>query len=79
MTKSICRWGILGAANIARKNWKAIRMSGNGVVAAVASRDVGRAEAFIHDCSLECPPVITKSDGSAELTRPEAIGDYQTR
>ncbi|EMI29148.1 MULTISPECIES: Gfo/Idh/MocA family protein [Rhodopirellula] len=78
MTKPICRWGILGAANIARKNWKAIRMSGNGVVTAVASRDVQRAEGFIHDCSLECPPVITGADGSAELTRPEAIGDYQT-
>ncbi|MCC9641179.1 Gfo/Idh/MocA family oxidoreductase [Rhodopirellula sp. JC740] len=77
MTKSICRWGFLGAANIARKNWKAVRMSGNGVVAAVASRDVERAEAFIHDCSLECPPVITDEDGNAELTRPEAVGDYE--
>lgn len=53
-------------------------MSGNGVVAAVASRDVQRAEQFIHDCSLECPPVIDDADGVATLTRPEAMGDYQS-
>jgi predicted dehydrogenase len=29
------RWGILGSAGIARKNWEAIRNSGNGVVSAV--------------------------------------------
>lgn len=83
MTKNICRWGFIGAAAIARKNWKAIRMSGNSVVSAVASRDVERAEAFIHDCSLECPPVIEQEDTSdpentqAVLTRPVALGDYQ--
>ena len=38
------RWGILSTANIARKNWKAIRNSGNSTVVAVASRDVGGAE-----------------------------------
>jgi predicted dehydrogenase len=36
MTK--LRWGILGAANIARKNWKALFHSGNNVVTAVAAR-----------------------------------------
>ncbi|TWT75112.1 Gfo/Idh/MocA family protein [Allorhodopirellula solitaria] len=71
------RWGIIGAAQIARKNWKAIRMSGNSVVAAVASRDVTRAEAFIHDCSIEVPPVVVGEDGTATLMRPEALGDYQ--
>src|SRR5262245_6324637 len=40
MDKAPLRWGILGAANIARKNWKAIWNSGNGVVRAVASRDL---------------------------------------
>jgi predicted dehydrogenase len=44
------RWGILGTARIARKNWKAIRHSGNGVVVAVASRDLARAGEFIADC-----------------------------
>jgi len=72
------RWGFIGAAQIARKNWKAVRMSGNGVVVAVASRDVARAEAFIHDCSMEVPPVTIGSDGGATLARPVALGDYQS-
>jgi predicted dehydrogenase len=49
------RWGILGAANIARKNYKAIWNSGNGIVTAVASRDLRRAQEFIHDCQLQGP------------------------
>lgn len=43
------RFGILGAARIARKNWLAIFNSGNGVVTAVASRDLARARQFIAD------------------------------
>jgi predicted dehydrogenase len=50
---STCRWGILGTANIARKNWKGIRLSGNGTVAAVASRTPDRAKAFIAECQAE--------------------------
>lgn len=76
MTKKLCRWGFLGAAKIARKNWKAVRYSGNGVVTAVASRDAARAEAFIHDCSLESPPVM-ESDGEMMLARPDAMGRYE--
>jgi predicted dehydrogenase len=49
------RWGILGAANIARKNWNAIRLSGNGEIAAVASRTVERARAFIDACQADAP------------------------
>ncbi|EMI52738.1 Gfo/Idh/MocA family protein [Rhodopirellula sallentina] len=71
------RWGIIGAAQIARKNWKAIRMSGNGVVSAVASRDLSRAEAFIHDCCMEVPPVTFDASGQATLARPVAVDDYQ--
>src|SRR4051812_11679873 len=55
MPEAICRWGILGAATIARKNWKAIRNAGNSVVAAVASRDAGRARQFIDECQAACP------------------------
>jgi predicted dehydrogenase len=50
-----CRWGILGTANIARKNWKGIRLSGNGTVAAVASRTPERAKQFIAECQAEVP------------------------
>ncbi len=49
------RWGILGAANIARKNWQAIRNTGNAVVGAVASRDLARAREFISDCQRDAP------------------------
>ena len=49
------RWGILGAANIARKNWKAICNAGNSTVVAVASRDLKRCRAFIGECQAEAP------------------------
>ena len=47
------RWGILGAANIARKNWLAIGNAGNSTVVAVASRDGERARHFIAECQRE--------------------------
>ncbi|MEM1226963.1 MAG: Gfo/Idh/MocA family oxidoreductase [Planctomycetota bacterium] len=74
MNEPVCRWGILGAAQIARKNWKAIRLSGNGVVTAVASRDLDRATAFIRECSNEVPPVVR---GQETTTMPAAVDDYQ--
>src|SRR5262252_256046 len=49
------RWGIMGAANIARKNWQAIRNSGNGTVVAVASRDLARAKQFVNECQVDAP------------------------
>lgn len=49
------RWGILGTANIARKNWKAIQLTGNGTVTAVASRDPERSRRFIAECQAEAP------------------------
>ncbi len=63
----ICRWGILGSAHIAQKNWKAIRNSGNGIVAAVGSRDVKRAKQFIDLCQADC----------AFPTIPDACGSYE--
>jgi predicted dehydrogenase len=65
MTK--LRWGILGAAAIARKNWKAIRHSGNSVVSAVASRNLERCRQFIADCQRENPFEIA----------PTALGSYE--
>ncbi|HEX3149271.1 MAG TPA: Gfo/Idh/MocA family oxidoreductase [Gemmataceae bacterium] len=52
---AVCRWGILGTANIARKNWKAIRLAENATLAAVGSRDVAKAKTFIDECSIEVP------------------------
>jgi predicted dehydrogenase len=48
--KTICRWGILGTANIARKNWQAIRNASNCSLTAVASRDLDRCRQFISEC-----------------------------
>lgn len=50
-----CRWGILSAAGIARKNWRAIAQSSSGSVVAVASRRKDAAEQFIRECSHHTP------------------------
>src|SRR5690606_40970319 len=42
-----CRWGILGTASIARKNWRAIRHAQGAELVGVASRDIERPRAFI--------------------------------
>ncbi|VTR95942.1 glucose-fructose oxidoreductase : GFO/IDH/MocA family oxidoreductase OS=uncultured planctomycete 8FN GN=8FN_20 PE=4 SV=1: GFO_IDH_MocA [Gemmata massiliana] len=55
MASSICRWGILGAANIARKNWKAIRFAENAILTAVASREPSRAKEWLDANQSECP------------------------
>src|SRR5687767_12355322 len=60
------RWGILGTANIARKNWKAIRNSGNGLLTAVASRELGRSRQFIAECQAAAP----------HPEPPRALGSY---
>lgn len=49
------RWGILGTADIARKNWLSILDSGNGIVVAVASRRFDSAKRFIDECQARCP------------------------
>jgi predicted dehydrogenase len=61
MKTDMVRWGILSTADIGRKNWQAIRNSGNGRVTAVASRDGERSRRFIMECQREAPfdPVPT--------------------
>ena len=49
------RWGIMGTAGIARKNWQAIRNTGEAVVAAVASRELKRAKKFVRECQMDAP------------------------
>src|SRR6516225_11111741 len=67
MAQPYCRWGILGTARIARKNWKAIRNADNSTLVAVASRDPQRARQFIEQCQADVP-----------LTpKPAACGSYQ--
>jgi predicted dehydrogenase len=61
------RIGFVSTAGIGRKNWKAIRNSGNCIITAVASRDIARARAFIADCQREHP--IENA--------PAAVGSYE--
>ncbi len=79
MSPPSLRWGILGTAQIARKNWHAIHNSGNGVVAAVASRDHARAEQFVAECQAQIPlPVRPAIYGSYEalLDAPDVEAVY---
>ena len=55
MSQSVCRWGILGGAGIAKKNWRSIRNAGNATLTAVASREESRAAAFIQECQGDVP------------------------
>ena len=67
MKKPKFRWGILSTAQIGRKIWQAIRRSGNGVVAAVASRNLANAGRFISECQAEVPfPQAPRAVGSYE-------------
>ena len=61
------RWGFLGAADIARKNWLAVRAAENCTLTAVASRDVDRAEAFVNECQAAAP----------FASRPKAFASYE--
>jgi predicted dehydrogenase len=73
-----CRWGILGTANIARKNWKGICLSGNGAVTAVASRVPAKAQAFIDECQSEVPFPTTPTACTYDelLKRPDVDAVY---
>lgn len=55
METRVCRWGILGTAGIARKNWQAIALAGNATVTAVASRRLERSRQFVAECQAACP------------------------
>ncbi|HLQ46947.1 MAG TPA: Gfo/Idh/MocA family oxidoreductase, partial [Planctomycetaceae bacterium] len=66
-SRTTCRWGILGTANIARKNWAAIRNAGNATLTAVASRNVERASQFIDECQASV----------SHHPAPRAIGTYE--
>jgi predicted dehydrogenase len=62
-----CRWGFLSTAVVGRKNWLAVKNSGNGQVVAVASRDIAKCQSFIDECQAAEP--------FAETPRP--IGSYE--
>ena len=79
METGVCRWGILGTAGIARKNWQAIALSGNSTLTAVASRSLDRSRQFIAECQAACPlPSAPAAVGSYDelLTRPDVDAVY---
>jgi len=79
MASETCRWGILGTADIARKNWQAIALAGNATVTAVASRTLGRARDFVARCQAARPlPVAPAALGSYGelLARPDVDAVY---
>jgi predicted dehydrogenase len=79
METGLCRWGILGTAGIARKNWQAIALSGNSALVAVASRSLERAREFVAECQAACPlPGAPEAVGSYDelLTRPDVDAVY---
>lgn len=51
----VCRWGIMGTAGIARKNWRAMWHAENADLVAVASRTADRAAEFIAGCQSQVP------------------------
>ena len=67
MKANKCRWGILGAAGIAQKNWRSIRDAGNAELTAVASRDLEKSRDFIDCCSAQVP----------HPNKPVALGSYE--
>ncbi len=68
MKLDVCRFGILGAATIARKNWQAIRSAGNATLTAVASRSRERAGQFIQESQASAPfPAVPRACGYSEL------------
>jgi hypothetical protein len=66
MEPRTCRWGILGTAGIARKNWQAIKLAGNSSLTALASRSLDRSRQFIAECQAARPLPST----------PAAVGSY---
>jgi predicted dehydrogenase len=79
MTSPVCRWGILGTAGIARKNWQAIRLAGNASLTAVASRSLDRGREFVARCQAAFPhPAVPAAvEGYGELlSRPDVDAVY---
>jgi len=67
MANRVCRWGILSAAHIARKNWLAIWNAENATLAAVASRNLEKAQQYIDENQSHTP----------FDPKPVAIGSYE--
>jgi predicted dehydrogenase len=67
LNRNSCRWGILSTASIGHKNWQAIKLSGNGIVTAVASRQHDASQNYIDNCQARV----------AFAEPPRALGSYE--
>ncbi len=78
-TEKVCRWAFLSTAGIAKKNWRAIAVSDNSTLVAVASRSLRSAEQFITDCQSQYPQTeapIAVEGYDAILKRPDIDAVY---
>lgn len=75
MSENVCRWGILGTAGIAQKNWQSIKNAGNARLVAVASRNQERAQAYVDECQASVPfdPAPRAVGGYEELLAAEDV------
>jgi predicted dehydrogenase len=79
MNSTLCRWGILSTAGIAKKNWHSIANSGNGQLIAVASRSEEKARQFIEECQSSAPvahPVAALGSYESLLSREDIDAVY---
>jgi hypothetical protein len=67
MSRESVRFGILGCADIARKNIRAIERSSSCRLVAVASRSKEKAEAFIEECCNAYKDTVTAYGSYQEL------------
>ena len=67
MNPSVCRWGILSAAAIARKNWRALALNQHCRLVAVGARQKKSAIEFIEACQAHTPMAV----------QPEAVEGYE--
>jgi len=69
MNNDKVRWGILSAASIARKNWRAFSQSQHSTLVAVASRRFSKARQFVDECHAQFPiqPEVEAIEGYSEL------------
>lgn len=77
--QTICRWGILSTASIAKKNWHSIINAGNGRIVAVGSRSADSAQRFIAECQASVPTsyVVEAVEGyDALIGRPDIDALY---
>ena len=73
----IISWGIIGTANIAKKNSRSILQAKNCALVGVASRSIDKARSFVQENNLD--PIKVRLHGSYEaiLNDPAGLSTHQ--